>query len=167
MEVLFIRHGLAGERDALLWPDDRDRPLTPKGERRFRRVARQLRLLFPRADVVWSSPLTRAWQTAEILSRVTRWPRPQELAALVPDSRPETLLGFLRERKEIGRVVLVGHEPALSRALACCISRSAEGTALGMRKGGVAQVRFPAEIEAGNGELRALLPPRVLLRARR
>lgn len=166
MEVLFVRHGLAGERDPERWPDDRDRPLTSRGERRFRRMARRLRILFPRMEGIWSSPLTRAWQTAGILARETRWPVPQELVALEPGGRPEELLAFLRQQKDLSRAVLVGHEPALSRSISYFIAGSAAGLALEMKKGGVAAVRFPAEVKAGAGQLCALAAPRLLLRRR-
>src|SRR5213079_2536476 len=67
MDICLIRHAIAAQRDPEQWPDDRDRPLTPKGEQRFRKTARGLAGVVPRMDVVFSSPLERAWRTAAIL----------------------------------------------------------------------------------------------------
>ena len=57
MRILLFRHGPAGERDPEQWPDDRLRPLTPKGIERTRRAARGLLRLEGRPRVVLTSPL--------------------------------------------------------------------------------------------------------------
>jgi phosphohistidine phosphatase len=67
MLLYLVRHGVAFDADPTQWPDDRDRPLTPDGEKKFREVAAGLATLAPTVDVVLSSPLVRAWQTAQIL----------------------------------------------------------------------------------------------------
>ena len=48
LEILIVRHAIAAERDAKRWPDDRGRPLTAEGVRRFRGVARHLGETVPR-----------------------------------------------------------------------------------------------------------------------
>ena len=66
-ELYLIRHGVAEERgDA--WPDDAKRPLTEDGMSRLRKAARGLARLGVAFDVVLTSPLVRARQTAEIVA---------------------------------------------------------------------------------------------------
>ena len=67
MELLLVRHAIAEPRDDERWPDDRDRPLNELGEERMRRAAKGLARIVPEVTIVFSSPLVRAWRTAEIL----------------------------------------------------------------------------------------------------
>ncbi len=76
MDLYLVRHGIAYDPDPAQWPDDKDRPLTPEGEKRFRQVARGLRELVPSVSVVLSSPWARAWRTAELLEKEAHWPAP-------------------------------------------------------------------------------------------
>ena len=88
MELLLVRHAVAEARDPRRWPDDRDRPLTQQGEARMRRAARGLGRVVPDVDLLFSSPLARAWQTAEILHDEIGWPEPAPLSQLEPDRSP-------------------------------------------------------------------------------
>ena len=62
-----MRHELAVERGTPDYDSDRERPLTAKGERKIRRVAEALLRMELSFDVVLSSPLVRARQTADVL----------------------------------------------------------------------------------------------------
>src|SRR5207237_921284 len=95
------------------WPDDRDRPLMAKGVRRFRRLARLLQGSAAAPDVVLSSPLARAWQTALILEGDAGWPGPEVCAALEPGTPPEAALAALEPHVQRNTAALVGHEPDL------------------------------------------------------
>ena len=116
MNLLVFRHGPAGDSEA--WKaegrDDRLRPLTSEGKKDTREAVAGLARLLPRLDIIISSPLVRATQTAEILAReyhceiVTR-------DTLVPDSDPEESVTSLAELGENQVVAIVGHEPHLSR----------------------------------------------------
>ena len=68
MRIVLLRHGPAGERDPLRWPDDRERPLTDKGVTRTRQAVRGLLRLEQSVDAVLTSPLLRAEQTARVLA---------------------------------------------------------------------------------------------------
>jgi phosphohistidine phosphatase len=84
-ELYFIRHGLAEDRgDA--WPDDTKRPLTDEGMSRMRKAARGLARIGVSIEVVLSSPLVRARQTAEIVASGLD-PRPSlvNVDSLAPD----------------------------------------------------------------------------------
>ena len=83
MDLYLVRHGVAYDPDPAQWPDDKDRPLTQDGEKRFRRAARGLRELVPAVSVVLSSRWVRAWRTAELLEKEARFPGPIACEALM------------------------------------------------------------------------------------
>ena len=64
-ELLLVRHGIADERSEDL--DDAQRSLTPEGRERTSRQLERLLELDLACDLVLSSPLVRARQTAELI----------------------------------------------------------------------------------------------------
>ena len=109
--VYVVRHAIAEQRDAELWPDDSKRPLTKRGEARFRDAARGLKRVAPRVDSVLASPYVRAWRTAEILHEEAGWPEPERCDALEAERAPDGVVEIVRGRES---VAVVGHEPFLS-----------------------------------------------------
>src|SRR5258708_1628001 len=65
MHLLIVRHAIAVPHGTPEVPED-ERPLTPRGEKRFRAAARGLARICRPPDVLLSSPLVRARQTADI-----------------------------------------------------------------------------------------------------
>lgn len=106
-----MRHGAALERGG--WPlDDGYRPLTTKGRARFARLVGWLAEHGRRPEVILTSPLVRAVQTAEILAS----PGPLEVViepTLAPGGSADAAARALRARSE-AVVAAVGHEPGLS-----------------------------------------------------
>jgi phosphohistidine phosphatase len=165
MELLLVRHAIAEERDLQEWPDDLGRPLTRQGARKFRSVARILGKAWDTPDLVLSSPLARAWQTAQILEEVCGWPEPVELPSLMPGRKSEETIASLKKQAKATRVVLVGHEPSMHEILSHLLSGSPDSISLEMKKGGAALVRFDGAARSGTASLLWLLPPGVLLSA--
>ena len=166
MELLIVRHAIAFERNARRWPDDDERPLSPRGLDRAHQAAAGIRHLVWRPALVLASPLVRARQTAAILTDVAGWPRARETAALTPGNSPATLLAALRRMPET-RIALVGHEPNLSRLLAAAIPGDAAAQGFRLRKMGAALISFEGPARAGRGRLEWLLPARALRAARK
>ena len=81
MKLLILRHAIAVPRGTPGIPDD-ERPLTAKGEQRFRRAARGLARIARRPDAILTSPLPRALRTAEIAGRAWRRLEPKPRTAL-------------------------------------------------------------------------------------
>jgi phosphohistidine phosphatase len=161
LEVIFVRHAIAFERDRARWRDDGERPLSPEGKRKFRKAAAGLAQWLPKVDAVLTSPLVRTRQTAELLTDVARWPKAIDTPELAPDSSPIAALGVLRTRKE-KRIAVVGHEPHLSELLTLCLAGPEIRPFAPMKKGGVACVVFNDEVAAGKGTLTAFVPPGAL-----
>lgn len=164
-DVYLVRHAVAHKRDAARWPDDRLRPLTPEGEKAFRQAARALGAMELGIETVLSSPLTRAWQTAEILESESRWPAPEKFPELAPETPPAEILSTLatREWPPEGALALVGHRPSLHELASYMVSGDPHRVEIKIKKGGVVVVRFRDGIRPGAGVLRGLVPPGLLL----
>jgi phosphohistidine phosphatase len=117
MELYLLRHGIAVEPGTRGFEDDASRPLTGKGRRQLRKIAGAIRKLEPQFDLILSSPLLRAKQTAEIVAGKLKPKKRLKLSnALAPGGTAAILLRQLAREKPAPRtVLLVGHEPDLSR----------------------------------------------------
>lgn len=162
MDIAVIRHAIAHDRDPSLWPDDALRPLAEQGVLRFRRAAFGLTHTGLQIDRTFSSPWLRAWQTAELLSRETGWPAPEELPALAGDHSAEDVLPALSDVGADGTIAIVGHEPMLSELIAHMVNGNQRGETFLMRKGAAALVSFTGAAEPGAGQLQWLIQPRLL-----
>jgi phosphohistidine phosphatase len=160
-DLYIVRHARAGHADPTVWPNDADRRLTDDGIARFREAAEGLRRLVPSVDVVLSSSFARAWQTAELLHEVARWPEPVTCAELEVGSTPAAAAAVLAERKE-GSVAVVGHEPHLSRLASLLCADGENGLRLELKKGAVALLGFDGPAAPGKGTLRWTVPPKIL-----
>jgi phosphohistidine phosphatase len=163
MRLYLVRHAIAAEPDAKRWKDDRLRPLTAAGARRFARSALALVALMESAGVVdclLTSPLVRARATAAILHGAGL-PEPIEESVLAPGRTAARVLAVLRAH-EVRSVVLVGHEPDLGRLLAVCIAGADAKLSLRFRKGGAACLNFAGRPRVGEATLEWLLPPKAL-----
>jgi len=158
-ELYFIRHGVAAERgDA--WPDDTKRPLTDDGVRRLRKTAAGLVEIGVNFDVMLTSPLVRAKQTAEILANALD-PHPPIVTtdALSPGGSYAAVLDDLAKQARRRRIALVGHEPGIG-ALAARLIGSRH--ALEFKKGAIACIDVAALPPTGAGSLQWFLTPRLL-----
>lgn len=160
MRLLIIRHATAVPRGSPDMPDE-ERPLTKRGERRFRGAAEGLARLTKRPDTLLSSPLPRARSTAEIAAEAWGKVEVEEEPALAGGSYDEVVTALGRFPAE-SMVAIVGHEPDLSALLAGLLGAS-RGERLTFKKGGAALLDVPGSIAEG-GTLVWYLPPRILRR---
>src|SRR5688572_8905216 len=116
MEALLIRHAIAEPRpeDGGTQTDDALRELTPKGARRMKRGAQGLKVIRPSIDLLATSPLVRAKETAEIVAKVYGGIKLAIIPELAPRVGAEGVMAWLRSVESKGSVALVGHEPDLS-----------------------------------------------------
>ncbi len=163
MDLYLVRHGIAYDPDPAQWPDDKDRPLTPEGEKRFKQVARGLREVVPSVSVVLSSPWARAWRTAELLEKEAHWPAPVACAALESGRSPAELLQALQPFNGSAGVALVGHEPNMHELASYLLTADTDHAQLEFRKGGVAHLELgEGSPRPGAARLVWLLTPKVL-----
>jgi phosphohistidine phosphatase len=161
--ILLVRHAKAEPRPLLALGPKRDsrRPLSDAGRKRMRRAARTLRKLVPAVDVLASSPLTRARETAEIIARRYDAMPIVDLTPLSPGGSERELLGWLQEQGQDAVVVLVGHEPDLGQFASWLLSGRKLPFAP-LRKGGACLIRFDETPAPGAGALEWWLPPKLL-----
>jgi phosphohistidine phosphatase len=163
MELLIVRHAIAYPLDAKRWPDDTGRPLTAEGIKRTRQAAAGLKRIANRPDVLLTSPLVRARDTAKIFSQVARWPEAVECDVLAPQgSLDEVLAALRRHGGKADCVAVVGHQPHLGRLLAHCLRGDARAEAFELKKCAVACLQFEGAPSAHRGVLEWSLPPRIL-----
>lgn len=163
MDLLIVRHAIAFPRDAKRWPDDAKRTLTMEGVKRARRAATGLKRIAKRPELVLTSPLLRARDTAAIFAQAARWPEAVECAALSPGGSPDEVLDALRRQGGKAEcAAVVGHQPHLGRLLALCLRGDARAEAFELKKSAVVCVRFEGPPRAHQGILTALFPPRSL-----
>jgi len=160
MFIVLFRHGPAGRRDASRWPDDEERPLTPRGEARTLAAARGLRRLVPRGAHVATSPLVRAEQTARLIEGVIQPARLEVLEALAPGGSYRNVVEWLGGLGSDETLVLVGHEPDLGRLAGVLLFGAPR--ALPLKKAGGCGIEFVGDPTPGEGVLKWFLPPRAL-----
>ena len=165
LRLLVVRHAIAEEPAdfARTGSPDAERTLTKDGRRKMRRAARGVVDLLPDLDVIATSPLVRAVETAEILARryakTGNEPETIRLSALAPGKPASALLGWLAERPRGGGVVaVVGHEPHLGQFVSWCLTGLREAF-LDLKKGQAVLLEFADEVRAGRARLLWALKP--------
>lgn len=168
MKLLVIRHGIAMDQEkfALTGQQDESRPLTAKGERRMKRVAKGLRAQIKSLDLLATSPLVRAVQTADIVAASYGIGPPEVTASLVPEALPEEFENFCALLQGKETVAIVGHEPHLSSLVTWLMTGRTESR-VRLRKGGACLLEFESEVRRDSGALNWLLTPRQLERSGR
>jgi phosphohistidine phosphatase len=159
VELYLVRHAVAAERGRD-WPDDDLRPLTTEGIARFREVVAGLKVLEIELDVILTSPLIRAKQTATLLAEALNpKPRLKELVALAPGNEPGDTMGALTKATRARRLALVGHEPDLGMLAAYLLGTRRP---VPFKKGGVCRIDAARPNEAGAGTLIWFATPKLL-----
>ena len=118
MHIYLLRHGIA--EDAAPGIGDQARALTAEGHKRLRRAMSAWRRLVAKPDVVITSPLRRAHETAELFAEATRFAGELRVdEALVPDAAPSLAMSLLEAEvlSATNAIALVGHEPHLGHLL--------------------------------------------------
>lgn len=116
MQVLLIRHGVAEEQDDFAKtgaPDD-ERPLTADGRAKLREAVPGLKRLVPAIDVLATSPLTRAVQTADIVADAYPDATRETIDAMSPGAPFDDFIAWLLRHGDRSVVAAVGHNPHIS-----------------------------------------------------
>ncbi len=157
MDLYLIRHAEAAPRDTPGYEDDWSRPLTEAGREQARRLGMLFRRLELRLDVVVTSPLLRARETADVFVPQLSEPRPkvEVFDEVGGNMRPKRVARYLEEIDK-SALALVGHQPTLGGFLAWLIG--SKKTRIELDKAGVAWVTCES-LEKGGGVLQWLVTP--------
>ena len=153
--VVLLRHGIS--EDAAPGKTDEERALTPEGHARMKQIGKGLERIFSRPQVIWSSPLVRATQTALWVAKAYRSRvRVEQTDVLRPGVGADEFIHFLDGLGD-RRVILVGHEPSLSTNMMALLH--ATDRRFELKRGGCYGIRLYGD---GRVVLEWLLSPRVL-----
>jgi len=158
-EIYLVRHAIAAERGDD-WPDDSKRPLTERGMSRFKESVGGLKELDAVIDEIFTSPLVRARQTADLLAAgVNGRPSVKLLDALAPGTPSATVMAQLAKAAKRRRIALVGHEPDLGELAAYLVGAR---RALPFKKGGICRIDLAALTSKSAGTLVWFVTPKIL-----
>jgi phosphohistidine phosphatase len=156
--VYLMRHGIAA--DANPGTSDADRALTPDGVRKTTRVALGLQQLGVKPDLILSSPLRRADETARLVADVLK---PDAAIELYPPLAggfiPEDIVKGLRPHRQARELFLVGHQPDLGELASYLLTGSGRIVPLPFKKAGVAAIEVGSLPPRGPGTLQWFLTP--------
>ncbi|MFZ0334180.1 MAG: phosphoglycerate mutase family protein [Candidatus Acidiferrales bacterium] len=160
MKLHLFRHGIAIDREDPACPSDHDRFLTPKGIAKTQAAAHGLRALGLKPNVIMTSPLLRAVQTAEIACEVLGYPvkKLRQSEALTADARPADLFEELSGLKA-EEVICVGHAPNLDEVIAFAIGSHTAVTSL--KKAGLGSLEIES-FAPPHGVIVGIYSPRAL-----
>lgn len=162
MKLYLLRHGDAVEASDPRYKDA-ERPLTVKGIQRTKLLADALVQMEISFDVVLSSPLVRARETAELVARGLKFGgKPELTEALTPFGSMENLVHQLTTLRPVPQsVLLVGHEPYLSGFISL-LCTGGPGLELEMKKGALCRLEVTTPSCGRCATIEWLLPPRVV-----
>ena len=160
MILYFLRHGQAGLREE--WKgDDALRPLTQQGMKNMVKTADLFAELKLGLDLIVTSPLARAFQTADIVAhRLDMGEQLIQDERLSPGFSIDDLALILQDHTQAQNILLVGHEPDFSLTIGALIGSGR----LVWKKGGLARVDITNTAPL-QGELVWLLPPKLLAKS--
>ena len=158
MNCILFRHGIAVEREE--WHgQDTDRPLTERGAKRVSQVAAGFKWLELQPTYIFSSPLVRALETADILQASLGIASAVKRAdELLPDANPERLLALFRDLPPESTALCVGHEPHLGLTASVMLTGK-PSTAFPFKKAGACLIELSVPPKVGRGVLRWWMEP--------
>ncbi len=164
MQLYFVRHGIAIDREDPKCPPDLDRYLTEEGIEKTKQVAKGVAALGATADLLMSSPYVRAMQTAEIFADVLEYPKEKIRRAdlLLPGSEASLFYREIAKGKQSATVFCFGHAPQLDDLIATGLGSKHHVTSL--KKAGVALLELK-RVSPPSGQLVWLATPKMLRKA--
>jgi phosphohistidine phosphatase len=158
MEVYLLRHGIAEDRSET--GHDTDRRLTDEGRTKLRHVMERAHSAGVQPSLILSSPLRRALETAEIAAHQLGYEgKIVRIAALTPDSSPEQIWNSIREYSAEPSLLLAGHEPLFSAAVAHFLGSTR--SMVNFRKGALIRIDFEGVGNSPAGVLQWMITPKV------
>jgi phosphohistidine phosphatase len=161
-ELYIIRHGIAAERGT--YANDDERPLTQEGMTKTQHIAQRWAELGLKFELILTSPLVRAAQTAEILQKTELGRQLEVSPDLAPDGDFEAWFDWFEDWQhgDRGALAIVGHEPDLGEWAERLIWGEIRHQ-LVLKKAGIMGIHVPLDDPLGNSQLFWLAPPRLVL----
>jgi len=163
VQLYLIRHGIAAEPEE--YPTDAERPLTKEGASKTRKVAQRLYELEIQFDLILTSPLLRASQTAQILQTVGLSSQIEESPALAPSGDIQNWLEWYQQWRERGShsLALVGHQPDLANWAETLLWGRTQDALILKKAGAIGLILPETGSPVGRSQMFCLLSPKFLL----
>jgi phosphohistidine phosphatase len=156
--IYLMRHGIAADATAEM--NDADRSLTEDGVRKTERVAVGLQKIEVKPDLILSSPLRRAEETARLVADVLVPKAAVELyPPLAGGFSAEDVIKGLRGYRRTSQILLVGHQPDLGQLASYLLTGSENLVPLPFKKAGVAAISLASFPPRSAGSLEWYLTP--------
>jgi phosphohistidine phosphatase len=161
MDLFILRHGEAGTRLSSNINDGL-RSLTDAGRKEVLGIAKGLQKIGVKFDIIASSPLKRAHETATLVASVFKMSdKLLTWNELAPEGKRAEVYQKIAGFRQESSVMLVGHEPFLSEMINEIISKGKPNSAnIVLKKAGLAKIRILTLTPVPKGELRWLLTPK-------
>jgi phosphohistidine phosphatase len=160
MQLYILRHAIAVTRGTPGYPND-DRPLTEEGIAKMTEGAKGIKETAGSFDLIISSPLIRALDTAKITAEATSYENQIIISEhLLPGSPQRTLFKFIADYKHLEKILLVGHEPHLGFIASKLIG--VNEPVIEFKKGGICRIDLDDMPPKKNGKLIWHLQPKQL-----
>ena len=155
MRIYILRHAIAEDSAR---GGDTKRALSEEGRKKMKDAAAGFAKLKPTIDLIYSSPLVRAVETAEIVARAIQYPRKVEiLEELSPGHTPESVAHKLKSIKKGEGIILSGHEPNCGQLASFFLGKGA----FEFKKGAVCMIETES-CNPGSGTLIWHLSPQAM-----
>ena len=160
MELYFLRHGIAIQHGTVPYPND-DRPLTEDGVQKMKRAAEGIAKLVKSFDIILTSPLVRAYDTARITAQALHYKgKIERCKQLLPGADFKEVVSLLETHRGSGSLLLVGHEPNMSKTVSAFLG--SQHTLIEFKKGGLCKIRLTGAPALRAGVLLYHLTPKQL-----
>jgi phosphohistidine phosphatase len=156
MKICILRHAEAEPRGPGV--AEAARKLTANGKRELRAVLKQAREAGVGPEVILSSPWTRAIETATAARDALNCQQLIETKSLLPDVLPSHIWGEIRSLRPLKEIMVVGHEPHLSRFAAFLLEAP---VAIDFKKSGLIRIEVQEKEGPPRGILKWMLTPKL------
>ena len=164
MELYVIRHAIAEPLGTGHEFSDQKRSLTGEGRSRMREVVKGLKKLGVQLDLILTSPLVRAVETAEILAGSLGINRKEirQTPALEPGAVVDQLFAEIKNEAGSESIAIVGHQPDLGHLISRIVQIDDGVLSVQLKKGGICCINVRETVPTLRGDLMWLLTPKQL-----
>lgn len=137
MRLIFVRHGLAEGHFSSVQDKDFERELTDDGIKRLHKTFRLFKKIQTNIDVIFSSPLARAIQTAEYFWDYYQDADLEMMGDLDILDDPRHLVEYISFLPTDGCYAFIGHDPHITKVVAALLALHPEHDFMTIKKGGI------------------------------
>jgi phosphohistidine phosphatase len=156
MEIYILRHGEAEMRES--GRADSDRKLTAAGKRDLKAVLKVARKLGVAPQVIFTSPLRRAQETAAVASQALGSKHVVETKSLVPDASPELVWKEIGAQHKVDSILIAGHSPHLGSLMALLLEAA---VMVDLKKGALVRITTQSRLGPPRGVLKWMITPKM------